>query len=61
MNDRSATAAAARILLLERRDTVARSDRGGASVRRYRLARLRVDRPPAGSQAGFAHLKRTYD
>ena len=61
MHDRSAAAAAARILLLERRDTVARSDRDGASVRRYRLARLRVDRPPAGSQTGFAQLKRTYD
>jgi hypothetical protein len=61
MTDRSAAVAAARILLLERRDTVARRDPDGAFVRRYRLARLRVDGRPAGSRARFEHLKRAYD
>jgi hypothetical protein len=59
MNDRSA--AAARLLLLERRDTVAPRDPNGAAVRRYRLARLRVDAQPAAPRARFEHLRRTYD
>ena len=61
MTDRSAAVAAARILLLERRDTVARRDGNGPSVRRYRLARLRVDGRPTSSRARFEHLSRTYD
>jgi hypothetical protein len=32
-----------------------------APVRRYRLARLRIDSRPAGADAPFEHLKRTYD
>jgi hypothetical protein len=30
-------------------------------MRRYRLARLRFDSRPAGPDARFEHLKRTYD
>ena len=32
-----------------------------APVRRYRLARLRFDPPPAAGAWRFEHLKRTYD
>jgi hypothetical protein len=59
MDNRSA--AAARILLLERRDTVAPRDPNGTRVRRYRLARVRVDGRAAGGSSRFEHLKRTYD
>lgn len=59
MDNRSA--AAARILLLERRDTVAPRDPNGARVRRYRLARLRVDGRGAAGRSRFEHLKRGYD
>jgi hypothetical protein len=40
----------------------ARGSRGrdGAAVRRYRLARLKVEDQRAG-EARFAHLKRVYD
>lgn len=34
---------------------------GAAAVRRYRLARLRFDRRPAGPEARYEHLKRVYD
>ena len=30
-------------------------------LRRYRLARLRFDPPPAAGASRFEHLKRTYD
>jgi hypothetical protein len=30
-------------------------------VRRYRLARLRLNEPRAPGSGGFAHLKRSYD
>ena len=30
-------------------------------IRRYRLARLRFDAPPAGEAGRFEHLKRVYD
>jgi hypothetical protein len=36
------------------------SDRG-ARVRRYRLARLRMDALERGATGRFAYLKRTYD
>jgi hypothetical protein len=36
-------------------------DPGAGAVRRYRLARLRFDSRPAGSEARFEHLKRVYD
>lgn len=31
------------------------------ALRRYRIARLRLDARQAGSQDRFAHLKRSYD
>jgi hypothetical protein len=33
----------------------------GTPIRRYRLARLRFDGRPAGSEARFEHLKRVYE
>ena len=30
-------------------------------IRRYRLARLRLDSPPAGYESRFDYLKRVYD
>ena len=33
----------------------------GTPIRRYRLARLRLDSRPAGAGARFDHLKRVYD
>ncbi|MFL5823833.1 MAG: hypothetical protein ACJ764_10370 [Solirubrobacteraceae bacterium] len=33
----------------------------GASVRRYRLARLRLDGYPTASERRFDYLKRTHD
>jgi hypothetical protein len=57
----AATAAtAARVLLVERRDTVAPRDPNAPKVRRYRLARLQLN----GRQAGrgrYEHLRRSYD
>jgi hypothetical protein len=52
--------AASKVLLVadRRGDAV---EPGGASVRRYRLARLRFDPRPAGADARFEHLKRVYD
>jgi hypothetical protein len=38
-----------------------REESGGAPVRRYRLARLRLDGRPAGPEARFEHLKRVFD
>jgi hypothetical protein len=55
------SAGAARLLLLERRDTVAARDPHGARVRRYRLARVRLEGRPPGVRARFEHLKRAYD
>jgi hypothetical protein len=49
-----------KVLLVEDR-------RGGAAqaaagpVRRYRLARLRLNPPAAGREPGFEYLKRLYD
>ncbi|HXS44121.1 MAG TPA: hypothetical protein VN751_05815 [Solirubrobacteraceae bacterium] len=59
MNPRSA--AAARILLLERRDGIAERDRSGARVRRYRLARVQKAARPAIARSRFEDLKRMYD
>jgi hypothetical protein len=53
-------AAAARVMLVERRDTVAPRDPNAPKVRRYRLARLQLN----GRQTGrgrFEHLRRVYD
>lgn len=57
----SPSAVAARILLLERRDTVAERDRSGARVRRYRLARVQATSRQAGARSRYEHLKRMYD
>jgi hypothetical protein len=37
------------------------SQPGAVPVRRYRLARLRFDGRPSGSDCRFEHLKRVYD
>ncbi len=49
-----------RVLLVEDR-RVAPSENGGAPLRRYRLARLRLDGRSAAPAVRFEHLKRTYD
>ena len=54
----NSAAAAARALLVERRDTVAPRDPNARKVRRYRLARLQLNGRPG---ARFEHLRRTYD
>ena len=38
-----------------------RSDRGDGSVRRYRLARLRLEGREVARSERFDHVKRTYD
>ncbi len=52
--------AASKVLLVADRRAEA-GEPGTANVRRYRLARLRFDSRPAGSDARFEHLKRTFD
>jgi hypothetical protein len=52
--------ASSRVVLIADR----RADRvlgGGASVRRYRLARLRLEGRPGGADDRFEHLKRVYE
>ena len=51
---------AARVLLVERRDTVAQRDPNAPKVRRYRLARLQLNGRATGRNR-FEHLRRTYD
>jgi hypothetical protein len=51
---------ASKVLLVADRRTVPVSRRD-TPVRRYRLARLRFDPPPASGESRFEHLKRTYD
>jgi hypothetical protein len=62
MNGMSADSAvsAARVLLVERRDTVAHRDPNAPKVRRYRLARLQLNGRATGRNR-FEHLRRTYD
>jgi hypothetical protein len=62
MQDMSSTSAvsAARVLLVERRDTVAPRDPTAPKVRRYRLARLQLNGRATGRNR-FEHLRRTYD
>jgi hypothetical protein len=51
---------AAKVLLVaDRRPAPASRDSG--PVRRYRIARLRFDSRPAGSESRFEYLKRVYD
>ena len=49
-----------KVVLIEDRREIADA-RGVGSVRRYRLARLRVDGRSANPEARFEHLKRIYD
>jgi len=51
---------AARVLLVERRDTVAPRDPNAPKIRRYRLARLQLN-GRTGGRARFDHLRRSYD
>jgi hypothetical protein len=51
---------AARVLLVERRDTVAPRDPNAPKIRRYRLARLQLNGRGTG-RARFDHLRRVYD
>jgi hypothetical protein len=51
---------AARVLLVERRDTPAQRDPNAPKVRRYRLARLQLNGRATGRNR-FEHLRRTYD
>ena len=53
-------AASSRVMLLEARRP-ATAARGSAPVRRYRLARLRFEGQPTGSQKRFEYLKRSHD
>jgi hypothetical protein len=52
--------AAVRLMLIERRDTVAPRDPRAPKVRRYRLARLALNERP-GSRPRYDHLTQTYD
>jgi hypothetical protein len=47
------------VLVADRRAAAAES--AAISVRRYRLARLRFDRPAASPGSRFEHLKHVYD
>jgi hypothetical protein len=51
----------ARVLLVERRDTVAPRDPNAPKIRRYRLARLQLNGSRTTGRARFDHLRRTYD
>jgi hypothetical protein len=54
------TAPSSKVLLVEDR-RLEHVEPGTAIVRRYRLARLRLDSRPAGATSPFEYLKRTYD
>jgi hypothetical protein len=49
-----------KVVLVEDRREISDA-RGVGSVRRYRLARLRLDGRSADPEARFEHLKRIYD
>jgi hypothetical protein len=51
---------AARLLLVERRDTVAPRNPDAPKIRRYRLARLQLNGRATG-RARYQHLRRIYD
>jgi hypothetical protein len=55
------SAPSARILLVQRRDTVAPRDPNAPKIRRYRLARLQLNGRAGGGRARFEHLRRAYD
>jgi hypothetical protein len=50
-----------KVLLVADRRSQPQIPGGAAAVRRYRLARLRVDASPAGPRARLEHLPRIYD
>ena len=52
-------ATAARLVLIERRDTVALRDPGAARVRRYRLARTQLTGRQTGHDTPIARRSRT--
>jgi hypothetical protein len=54
------TVTAARLMLVERRDTVAPRNPDAPKIRRYRLARLQLNGRATGG-ARFEHLRRIYD
>jgi hypothetical protein len=54
----SSTAATRRLVLIP---ASPRADRGDAAVRRYRLARLRLEGREVARAERFDHCKRTYD
>jgi hypothetical protein len=60
MSAPSVAASAARVLLVERRDTVAPRDPNAPKVRRYRLARLQLNGRSTG-RGRYEHLRRSYD
>jgi hypothetical protein len=51
---------ASKVLLVADRRTVPASRRD-TPIRRYRLARVRLDSRPAGGESRFDYLKRVYD
>lgn len=51
---------ASKVLLVADRRAVPASRRD-TPIRRYRLARVRFDSPPAGGESRFDYLKRVYD
>jgi hypothetical protein len=53
-------AASSKVLLVKDR-RCEQAEPGAAVVRRYRLARLRLDGRPAGADSPYEHLKRVYD
>jgi hypothetical protein len=54
----SAAAATRRLILVP---ASPRADRGDAAVRRYRIARLRLEGRDVARSERFDHVKRTYD
>ena len=60
MSDPSVAASAARVILVQKRDTVAPRDPNAPKVRRYRLARLALNGRSTG-RARYEHLRRSYD
>jgi hypothetical protein len=60
MSAPSVAASAARVLLIERRDTAAPRDPNAPKVRRYRLARLQLNGRSTG-RGRHEHLRRSYD
>jgi hypothetical protein len=49
-----------KVLLVADRRTVP-ANRRDTPIRRYRLARLRLDSGPTGAESRFEYLKRVYD